>query len=163
MIPLALVVSWCFVADVCKYCTVRPCISDNQKDACLYSRLYVRSMMATKNTFCVLRIEEKIFLWCKRVWEVAKKIRKESREMHCFVNILFVCPVYFLSHFLLLLATWLPALALTSLVFCAEENLVKVAGDLLAGGSETPSTTMLWFLLYMLHYPHIQERCYQVR
>lgn len=42
-----------------------------------------------------------------------------------------------------------------------EENLVKVAGDLLAGGSETPSTTMLWFLLYMLHYPHIQERCYQ--
>ena len=39
---------------------------------------------------------------------------------------------------------------------------MKVAGDLLAGGAEPPSTTTLWILLYMVHFPEVQERCYQV-
>ncbi|KAL8575589.1 hypothetical protein ACOMHN_059653 [Nucella lapillus] len=45
--------------------------------------------------------------------------------------------------------------------FMDKENLVKVAGDLLAGGTEPPSTTTLWILLYLVHFPEVQEKCYQ--
>ena len=44
----------------------------------------------------------------------------------------------------------------------SEENLVKVAGDLLAGGTEATSTTVLWILLYLIRFPHVQDKCYQV-
>lgn len=42
-----------------------------------------------------------------------------------------------------------------------KKNLVKLAGDLLAGGTEPPSNTTLWILLYMMRFPEVQERCYQ--
>lgn len=45
--------------------------------------------------------------------------------------------------------------------FMDKENLVKVAGDLLAGGTEPPSTTAMWILLYLVHFPQVQEKCYQ--
>lgn len=47
-------------------------------------------------------------------------------------------------------------------VVVPEENLVKVAGDLLAGGTEPPTTTAVWVLLYMIRFPRVQDRCYQV-
>nr|KAG5691724.1 hypothetical protein BaRGS_010227 [Batillaria attramentaria] len=42
-----------------------------------------------------------------------------------------------------------------------KTNLVKLAGDLLAGGAEPPSNTTTWILLYMVRFPEVQERCYQ--
>nr|XP_013797253.1 PREDICTED: cytochrome P450 2J2-like [Apteryx mantelli mantelli] len=38
------------------------------------------------------------------------------------------------------------------------DNMVQTAVDLLLGGTETTSTTLLWALLYMVKYPEIQER-----
>ncbi|XP_076466491.1 cytochrome P450 2B4-like [Babylonia areolata] len=45
--------------------------------------------------------------------------------------------------------------------FMDKENLIKVAGDFLAGGTEPPSTTVHWIVLYLVHFPHVQEKCYQ--
>ncbi|XP_005100922.1 cytochrome P450 2B4 [Aplysia californica] len=41
-----------------------------------------------------------------------------------------------------------------------QRNLTKVIEDLLGAGMETTSTTISWFLLYMLHYPEIQEKIF---
>lgn len=38
-----------------------------------------------------------------------------------------------------------------------EEQLSKVIGDLLIAGTETTTSTILWALVYMLHYPDIQK------
>ncbi|XP_026710600.1 cytochrome P450 2J2-like isoform X2 [Athene cunicularia] len=38
-----------------------------------------------------------------------------------------------------------------------KDNMVQTAVDLLLGGTETTSTTLLWALLYMVQYPEIQE------
>ncbi|XP_025950590.1 cytochrome P450 2J2-like [Dromaius novaehollandiae] len=38
------------------------------------------------------------------------------------------------------------------------DNMVQTVVDLLLGGTETTSTTLLWALLYMVKYPEIQER-----
>uniref|UniRef100_A0A8C3QZZ1 Uncharacterized protein n=1 Tax=Cyanoderma ruficeps TaxID=181631 RepID=A0A8C3QZZ1_9PASS len=38
------------------------------------------------------------------------------------------------------------------------ENMVQTVVDLLLGGTETTSTTLLWALLYMVQYPEIQEK-----
>uniref|UniRef100_A0A8D2PZ10 CP2J2 protein n=1 Tax=Zosterops lateralis melanops TaxID=1220523 RepID=A0A8D2PZ10_ZOSLA len=38
-----------------------------------------------------------------------------------------------------------------------KENMVQTVVDLLLGGTETTSTTLLWALLYMVQYPEIQE------
>ncbi|XP_050419280.2 cytochrome P450 2D14-like [Patella vulgata] len=42
-----------------------------------------------------------------------------------------------------------------------KENLIKAIGDLFAGGTETTSTTILWTILYFLHHPDKQTRCYK--
>uniref|UniRef100_A0A8C3MIV5 Uncharacterized protein n=1 Tax=Geospiza parvula TaxID=87175 RepID=A0A8C3MIV5_GEOPR len=39
-----------------------------------------------------------------------------------------------------------------------KENMVQTVVDLLLGGTETTSTTLLWALLYMVQYPEIQEK-----
>lgn len=39
-----------------------------------------------------------------------------------------------------------------------EEQLSKVIGDLLIAGTETTTSTILWALVYMLHYPDIQKQ-----
>ncbi|KAK6170952.1 hypothetical protein SNE40_019230 [Patella caerulea] len=42
-----------------------------------------------------------------------------------------------------------------------EDNLVKSIGDLFVAGTETTSTAILWTILYLLHHPNIQDRCYK--
>ncbi|CAI4224187.1 unnamed protein product [Auanema sp. JU1783] len=42
-----------------------------------------------------------------------------------------------------------------------ELSLALAAGDLWTGGMETTVTTLRWAIVYMLHNPHVQERCYQ--
>ncbi|KAK6169283.1 hypothetical protein SNE40_020364 [Patella caerulea] len=41
------------------------------------------------------------------------------------------------------------------------ENLTKSIGDLFVVGTETTSTVILWTILYFLHHPNIQSRCYK--
>ncbi|RUS78546.1 hypothetical protein EGW08_013689 [Elysia chlorotica] len=41
-----------------------------------------------------------------------------------------------------------------------DGHLRRLLGNLFIAGSETTATTMLWFMLYMLHYPHIQEKVF---
>ena len=43
----------------------------------------------------------------------------------------------------------------------AEKNLLWTVSDLFVAGSETVTSTLLWILLYLLHYPHVQERCFR--
>ena len=40
-------------------------------------------------------------------------------------------------------------------------NLLKNTGDLFMAGTETTSTAITWIILFFLHYPQVQERCYQ--
>ncbi|XP_059158387.1 cytochrome P450 2U1-like [Physella acuta] len=42
-----------------------------------------------------------------------------------------------------------------------EEKLSVAVEDLFAAGSETTSTTLMWAMLYALHYPETQEKIYQ--
>lgn len=42
-----------------------------------------------------------------------------------------------------------------------DGNLLRCIGDLLTAGTETTTSTLLWFYLYMLHYPHVQEKIYE--
>ncbi|XP_059158410.1 cytochrome P450 2U1-like [Physella acuta] len=42
-----------------------------------------------------------------------------------------------------------------------EEKLGVLVEDLLAAGTETTSTTIMWAMLYALHYPETQEKIYQ--
>ncbi|XP_059158374.1 cytochrome P450 2U1-like [Physella acuta] len=42
-----------------------------------------------------------------------------------------------------------------------EEKLGVVVEDLFAAGTETTSTTLMWAMLYALHYPETQEKIYQ--
>ncbi|XP_076465283.1 cytochrome P450 2U1-like isoform X4 [Babylonia areolata] len=42
-----------------------------------------------------------------------------------------------------------------------EENLQKTLFNLFGAGTETTSTAIQWTLLYFLHYPHVQNRCFQ--
>ncbi|NXP53195.1 CP2J2 protein, partial [Heliornis fulica] len=39
-----------------------------------------------------------------------------------------------------------------------KDNMVQTVVDLLLGGTETTSTTLLWALLYMIQHPEIQEK-----
>ncbi|XP_067651885.1 cytochrome P450 2U1-like [Haliotis asinina] len=41
------------------------------------------------------------------------------------------------------------------------ENLVMVVADLFAAGTETTATIIRWTLVYFLHNPDIQEKCFQ--
>jgi cytochrome P450 family 2 subfamily J len=41
-----------------------------------------------------------------------------------------------------------------------DDSLAKVIMDLFDAGTETTSTTMYWFVLYMLNYPDVQEKVY---
>ncbi|GFO35367.1 cytochrome p450 ii f2-like protein ii [Plakobranchus ocellatus] len=41
------------------------------------------------------------------------------------------------------------------------KELERVAFDMMIGGSETSASTLLWFYLYMVHFPDIQEKFYQ--
>ncbi|KAI8785389.1 cytochrome P450 2J1 [Biomphalaria glabrata] len=42
-----------------------------------------------------------------------------------------------------------------------KENLIAVIRNLFIAGTDTTSGNILWFLLYMLHYPDVQEKIYQ--
>ncbi|XP_065700426.1 cytochrome P450 2J5-like [Patagioenas fasciata] len=42
-----------------------------------------------------------------------------------------------------------------------KDNMVQTVVDLLLGGTETTSTTLLWALLYMVQYPEIQEKVHR--
>ncbi|BFZ03334.1 hypothetical protein BsWGS_06373 [Bradybaena similaris] len=42
----------------------------------------------------------------------------------------------------------------------SEENLIKTVFDLFGAGMETMSTSLLWCVLYMVHYPEVQEKVY---
>ncbi|KAL8615080.1 hypothetical protein ACOMHN_009156 [Nucella lapillus] len=42
-----------------------------------------------------------------------------------------------------------------------EENLRICAADLFIAGTETTSTAILWGLLFFLHHPHVQDKCFQ--
>ncbi|XP_025099203.1 LOW QUALITY PROTEIN: cytochrome P450 2B4-like [Pomacea canaliculata] len=42
-----------------------------------------------------------------------------------------------------------------------DPNLVKVMGDLFVAGTETTATVIRWALVYFLHYPEVQELCFQ--
>ncbi|KAK7500084.1 hypothetical protein BaRGS_00008631 [Batillaria attramentaria] len=41
-----------------------------------------------------------------------------------------------------------------------EENLVKVIGDLFNAGTETTATAIRWALVFFLHNPDVQDKCY---
>ncbi|XP_046558213.1 cytochrome P450 2U1-like [Haliotis rubra] len=41
------------------------------------------------------------------------------------------------------------------------ENLVMVIADLFAAGTETTATIIVWTLVYLLHNPDVQEKCFQ--
>ncbi|XP_005795936.1 cytochrome P450 2F2-like [Xiphophorus maculatus] len=43
----------------------------------------------------------------------------------------------------------------------SEEQLTRITFDLYAAGTDTTSNTLLTGFLYLLNYPHIQERCQQ--
>ena len=42
----------------------------------------------------------------------------------------------------------------------SEFSLLKAAGDLFLAGTETTSTAINWTLLYFLHHPEVQDKCY---
>ncbi|KAK6189777.1 hypothetical protein SNE40_001771 [Patella caerulea] len=42
-----------------------------------------------------------------------------------------------------------------------EDQLVSAILDLFIAGTETTSTTILWTILYFLHHPNIQAKCYK--
>lgn len=42
-----------------------------------------------------------------------------------------------------------------------EDNLWQTVGDLFAAGMETTATTLCWAMVFFLHYPEVQEKCYQ--
>ncbi|ESP01493.1 hypothetical protein LOTGIDRAFT_180305 [Lottia gigantea] len=41
------------------------------------------------------------------------------------------------------------------------ENLRAICTDVFGAGTETTSTTLRWILLYFIHHPEIQEKCYK--
>ena len=41
-----------------------------------------------------------------------------------------------------------------------ERNLYKCIDDLVLGGTDTTSTTLMWFVFFMLRYPEVQEKIY---
>ncbi|GFR77479.1 cytochrome P450 2U1 [Elysia marginata] len=43
----------------------------------------------------------------------------------------------------------------------STDNLNRCMADLLTAGTETTTTTLLWFYLYMVHYPNIQEKIHR--
>ncbi|EFA75891.1 cytochrome P450 family protein [Heterostelium album PN500] len=45
--------------------------------------------------------------------------------------------------------------------FNDTDTVLRIATDLLLGGTDTTSTTMHWFLWHMANYPEIQEKMYQ--
>ncbi|XP_025098155.1 cytochrome P450 2J2-like [Pomacea canaliculata] len=42
-----------------------------------------------------------------------------------------------------------------------DVNLLKLVFDILIAGSETTSTAILWTLVYFLHHPDVQDKCYE--
>ena len=42
-----------------------------------------------------------------------------------------------------------------------NSNLCAVIQDLFLGGTETSSTTLQWLLLYFLHFPEVQKKCFE--
>ncbi|KAL8615093.1 hypothetical protein ACOMHN_009169 [Nucella lapillus] len=42
-----------------------------------------------------------------------------------------------------------------------EDNLRMCIADLFMAGTETTSTAILWALLFFLHHPHVQDKCFQ--
>ncbi|XP_076439979.1 cytochrome P450 2J5-like [Babylonia areolata] len=42
-----------------------------------------------------------------------------------------------------------------------EKNLLQVVGDLFGAGTETTASTICWAIAYFLHYPQVQEKCFQ--
>ena len=46
-------------------------------------------------------------------------------------------------------------------IFISEQNLVKTCFDLFAAGTETTSTAISWALIFFLHWPHVQDKCFK--
>ncbi|RUS79918.1 hypothetical protein EGW08_012306 [Elysia chlorotica] len=42
-----------------------------------------------------------------------------------------------------------------------RSNLARVLGNLFVAGSETTSTTLLWFMVYMINFPQVQEKVFR--
>ena len=42
--------------------------------------------------------------------------------------------------------------------FLSGSNLARVLGNLFIAGSETTSTTLLWFMVYMINFPEVQKK-----
>ena len=42
-----------------------------------------------------------------------------------------------------------------------QRNLYKVIEDLTGAGTDTTTNTIMWFILYMLHYPEVQEKIFK--
>ncbi|XP_025098451.1 cytochrome P450 2J2-like isoform X2 [Pomacea canaliculata] len=40
-------------------------------------------------------------------------------------------------------------------------NLLKTVFDILGGGTDTTATAILWALVYFLHHPDVQDKCYE--
>ena len=56
----------------------------------------------------------------------------------------------------------IPRLSLNSnflnLCLFSEGNLKAVVSNLFVGGTETTSTTLMWSLLFAIHYPEVQKK-----
>ncbi|KAK3594479.1 hypothetical protein CHS0354_030000 [Potamilus streckersoni] len=42
----------------------------------------------------------------------------------------------------------------------SKAQLMALVGDLFGAGTETTATTLLWLILYFLHYPDVQKKCF---
>ncbi|KAK3768854.1 hypothetical protein RRG08_053385 [Elysia crispata] len=43
----------------------------------------------------------------------------------------------------------------------SNHHLKRILFDLLVGGTDTTASTLLWFYLYMVHFPEVQEKIYE--
>ena len=46
-------------------------------------------------------------------------------------------------------------------IFSTENNLQRLVVELFGGATDTTSSATLWALAYLLHHPHVQDRCHQ--
>ena len=42
-----------------------------------------------------------------------------------------------------------------------DDQLLKLVGDLLVGGTETTGTTLRWLIIFLVRWPHVQRKMRQ--
>lgn len=99
---------------------------------------------AKKMTRCVLDVNN---LFCKFYIEKIEKDLRVNEE-----------PDNFIAAYLLEMKKRERNQADTKL---DRSNLISVIRNLFIAGTETTSTTILWFMLFMLHYPEVQDKIYE--